>query len=51
MLFYLSQNPEAYKTLSEETRSTFSNGKQISSGSILRGCKYLRISPPVTGTL
>lgn len=59
LFFYLSRNPQAYRRLCDEVRSTFSSGRDISSGPALSGCRYLRacideslrVSPPVTGTL
>ncbi|RYP81172.1 hypothetical protein DL769_002120 [Monosporascus sp. CRB-8-3] len=56
--FYLSRNPECYRTLAEEIRTTFGSGNEIR-GAKLAGCQYLRacidealrMSPPVPGTL
>ena len=42
MFFYLAQDPEAYKTLAEEIRTTFKSGQDIRTGSKLNGCSYLR---------
>ncbi|KAI0381178.1 cytochrome P450 [Hypomontagnella monticulosa] len=58
VFFYLSQNPECYKTLANEIRSGFTSGDQIC-GPALTGCQYLRacidealrMSPPVAGIL
>ncbi|KAK3329251.1 cytochrome P450 [Apodospora peruviana] len=57
--FYLSCNPEVYKRLATEIRTTFSSGLDIRSGPQLGGCRYLRavidetlrISPASIGTL
>ncbi|KAI1412809.1 benzoate 4-monooxygenase cytochrome P450 [Hypoxylon sp. FL1857] len=58
LFFYLSRNPECYKKLAEEVRSTFASsadiqGGQVSSCQYLRACinETLRMSPPVSGTL
>lgn len=59
MFFYLSRNPEVYKKLANEIRSTFSSDAKIHGGPGLAGCRYLRacidetlrITPPVSGTL
>ncbi|KAI1119779.1 cytochrome P450 [Nemania abortiva] len=59
LFFYLSQNPEAYRKLSDEVRNTFTNGADIKGGPQLAGCQYLRacinetlrMSSPVSGTL
>lgn len=40
--FYLSRNPEVYKTLANEIRSTFASGRDIQPGNQLASCKYLR---------
>ncbi|KAI3390366.1 hypothetical protein diail_9940 [Diaporthe ilicicola] len=58
LFFYLSRNPEIYKKLAKEVRSTFSSDADIRGGSKLAGCRYLRacidealrMSPPVSGT-
>jgi len=42
VFFYLSRNPEPYRILAEEIRSTFASGREISQGPKLAGCKYLR---------
>ncbi|KAI1772800.1 cytochrome P450 [Hypoxylon cercidicola] len=57
--FYLSRNPDAYKKLAGEVRSTFQSDAEIRNGPQLASCRYLRacidealrMSPPVTGTL
>ncbi|KAM7223126.1 Cytochrome P450 [Rhypophila decipiens] len=57
--FYLSRNPECYKRLAHEVRSTFSSAKDIKSGPLLASCVYLRacfdealrMSPPTSTTL
>ncbi|KAI0975019.1 cytochrome P450 [Xylaria arbuscula] len=59
LFFYLSQNPEAYRKLSDEVRKTFTDGIDIKGGPGLAFCRYLRacideslrMSPPVSGTL
>ncbi|KJZ74454.1 hypothetical protein HIM_06050 [Hirsutella minnesotensis 3608] len=56
--FYLTRNLDSYSTLEKEIRSTFSSAEEITAGSKLASCKYLRacidealrISPP-TSTL
>lgn len=58
LFFYLARNPDIYKNLANEIRSTFSNDTEIQGGSKLRDCRYmracideaLRMSPPVSGT-
>ncbi|ROV95735.1 hypothetical protein VMCG_07629 [Cytospora schulzeri] len=40
--FYLSRNPECYKRLAHEIRSTFPTGSDIQAGPQLAGCTYLR---------
>ncbi|KAK9423577.1 putative Isotrichodermin C-15 hydroxylase [Seiridium unicorne] len=57
-LFYLSRNPESYRKLAQEIRTTFENadeihGAQLVSCQYLRACvdEALRMSPPVPGTL
>ncbi|WYZ36342.1 hypothetical protein EsH8_XII_000092 [Colletotrichum jinshuiense] len=58
-LFYLSGNPEVYKRVSYEIRTTFRNLAEIRIGSKLNSCNYLRacidealrMSPPVGGAL
>ena len=42
LFFYLSRNPEAYKTLAEEIRSSFGSAQEICAGSKLKDLKYLR---------
>ncbi|KAI1482304.1 cytochrome P450 [Daldinia eschscholtzii] len=57
--FYLSQNPECYKKLVQEIRSTFTSAQDIKIGPQLASCHYLRacinealrMAPPVPGTL
>ncbi|XXG94150.1 hypothetical protein Hte_000402 [Hypoxylon texense] len=57
--FYLSKNPQCYRRLAAEIRSTFSSGVEIRGGTRLAGCRYLRacidesmrMSPPVPTTL
>ncbi|KAI0528345.1 cytochrome P450 [Xylaria digitata] len=59
VFFYLSRNPECYRRLTAEIRSTFTNGSEIKGGPRLAACSYLRacidealrLSPPVPGTL
>ncbi|KAI1293262.1 cytochrome P450 [Xylaria venustula] len=59
LFFYLSQNPEAYRKLSDEVCETFTDGTDIKGGPELASCRYLRacideslrMSPPVSGTL
>ncbi|CAJ2512530.1 Uu.00g055450.m01.CDS01 [Anthostomella pinea] len=59
LLFYLSRNPECYRKLADEIRTTFTNSSEIRGGPQLSGCQYLRacidealrISSPVNGTL
>ncbi|KAK7963367.1 hypothetical protein PG996_008942 [Apiospora saccharicola] len=59
LFFYLSRNPEVYKKLAQEIRSSFRNGSEIRSGPRLQSCRYLRacidealrMTPPVAGTL
>ncbi|RWA04932.1 hypothetical protein EKO27_g10173 [Xylaria grammica] len=59
LFFYLSRNPEAYHKLSDEVRSTFTDGADIKGGPKLAACRYLRscidetlrMSSPVSGTL
>ncbi|KAM7213830.1 Cytochrome P450 [Rhypophila decipiens] len=59
MFFYLSRNPDVYKKLADEVRSTFTSGIDIQGGPRLSSCRYLRacidenlrMSPPVPGTL
>lgn len=59
VLFYISRNPEIYRKLTEEIRTTFSSGHDIKSGPQLTSCKYLRavinetlrMSPSSIGTL
>ncbi|KAI0593008.1 cytochrome P450 [Biscogniauxia sp. FL1348] len=59
LFFYLSRDPERYRKLADEIRTTFSSGSDICGGPKLSGCQYLRacidetlrISPPVNGTL
>ncbi|KAI0117814.1 cytochrome P450 [Nemania sp. FL0031] len=58
LFFYLSRNPEAYRKLSNEIRSKFTDGADIR-GPQLAACRYLhacieetiRMSSPVSGTL
>lgn len=58
-LFYLSRNPEVYRKLAGEIRTTFSSGHDIRSGPRLTSCRYLRavinetlrMSPSSIGTL
>ncbi|KAI0975841.1 cytochrome P450 [Xylaria arbuscula] len=57
--FYLSRNPQCYKRLSAEIRSTFGSSAEIRVGTRLSACRYLRacidetlrMSPPVPTTL
>ncbi|KAI1868729.1 uncharacterized protein JN550_006304 [Neoarthrinium moseri] len=57
--FYLSRNSSCYEKLATEIRTTFRSGREISGGSRLSGCRYLRacidealrMSPPVPGIL
>ncbi|RYO93052.1 hypothetical protein DL762_001315 [Monosporascus cannonballus] len=42
LLFYLSRNPQCYKVLAEEIRSTFQSDEEIKGGAKLQSCKYLR---------
>ncbi|KAF4471367.1 benzoate 4-monooxygenase cytochrome p450 [Fusarium albosuccineum] len=59
IFFYLSRNPDCYRKLADEIRSTFSSIEEIHGGPKLSGCRYLRavideslrMSPPVSGTL
>ncbi|KAI1365681.1 cytochrome P450 [Xylaria arbuscula] len=59
MFFHLSRNPECYKLLASEIRSTFSSANEIKTGAQLSSCKYLRacideslrISTPSLATL
>lgn len=59
VLFYLARHKPVYYKLAREIRSTFGSGADISGGSKLTGCQYLRacidealrMSPPVGGTL
>lgn len=59
VLFYISRNPEIYRKLTEEIRTTFVSGQDIKSGTQLTGCKHLRavinetlrMSPSSIGTL
>lgn len=59
LFFYLSRNPEAYRKLAAEIRTTFNSSEEIVNGPKLTGCQYLRVcidealrmSPPVPGTL
>ncbi|RWA11491.1 hypothetical protein EKO27_g3605 [Xylaria grammica] len=59
VFYYLSRNPECYKRLITEIRSTFPDSGEIKSGPRLAACSYLRacinealrMSPPVPGTL
>lgn len=57
--FYLSRNPEVYRRLAAEVRTTFSSGSEIRKGPKLNSCIYLRavidetlrIAPSSLGTL
>lgn len=57
--FYLTHNPECYRTLAREIRSAFDSEEDIKAGPRLSGCTYLRacieealrMSPPVSTTL
>ncbi|OTB19780.1 hypothetical protein K445DRAFT_150069 [Daldinia sp. EC12] len=57
--FYLSRNPECYKKLVQEIRSTFTSAQDIKIGPQFASCHYLRacinealrMAPPVPGTL
>ncbi|KAI0975337.1 cytochrome P450 [Xylaria arbuscula] len=57
--FYLSRNPECYKALAKEIRSTFNSADEIKGGPQLASCRYLRacidealrMAPPVPGSL
>ncbi|KAI0545493.1 cytochrome P450 [Xylaria curta] len=59
LFFYLSRNPKAYRRLSDEVRSIFTDGTDIKGGPKLAACQYLRacinetlrMSSPVSGTL
>ncbi|KAI1277110.1 cytochrome P450 [Xylaria sp. FL0933] len=59
LFFYLSRNPECYRSLANEARSTFSRADKIRSGPQLSNYKYLRacideplrISPPSLASL
>ncbi|TGJ81219.1 hypothetical protein E0Z10_g7545 [Xylaria hypoxylon] len=59
VFFYLSRNPDCYRRLTAEIRSTFTNSAEIKGGPRLAACSYLRacideairLSPPVPGTL
>ncbi|KAI0893412.1 cytochrome P450 [Annulohypoxylon nitens] len=59
LFFYLSRNPECYRKLAHELRSTFNSASEIRAGPQLSSCMYLRacidealrIAPPVPGTL
>ncbi|KAI1084850.1 cytochrome P450 [Whalleya microplaca] len=59
LFFYLSNNPEAYRKLSDEVRNTFIDATDIRGGPKLASCRYLRacidetlrMSSPVSGTL
>ncbi|KAI1298539.1 cytochrome P450 [Xylaria venustula] len=56
--FYLAHHPDCYAKVSDEIRSLFQSGSEIS-GSKLASCRYLRacideslrMSPPIPGTL
>ncbi|GAB1315322.1 hypothetical protein MFIFM68171_05532 [Madurella fahalii] len=58
VFFYLCRYPEAYKRLADEIRTTFRSGRDIQTGPLLSGCKYLRavidetlrVAPPFVGT-
>ncbi|KAG4222612.1 hypothetical protein PC116_g28914, partial [Phytophthora cactorum] len=58
-VFYLSRNPECYKKLVQEIRSTFTSAQDVKIGPQLASCHYLRacinealrMAPPVPGTL
>lgn len=41
LFFYLSHNPDIYKKLATEVRTTFSSGRDIRSGAQLTSCVYL----------
>jgi cytochrome P450 len=56
--FYLSRNPDAYRTLAHEIRSTFTTSSEIRGASLapcayLRACidEAMRLSPPSPGIL
>ncbi|KAK7993992.1 hypothetical protein PG989_007373 [Apiospora arundinis] len=57
--FYLSRNPECYKRLADEIRTTFASGTDIFGGPQLASCRYLRacidealrMSPPAPGNM
>lgn len=59
LFFYLARNPDVYKTLAQEIRTTFTSAAEIHGGPKLNSCRYLRacidetlrITPPVSGTL
>ncbi|KAI1305647.1 cytochrome P450 [Xylaria venustula] len=59
VFFYLSRNPECYRRLTTEIRSTFTSTSEIKGGPHLAACSYLRacidealrMTPPVPGTL
>ncbi|KAI0025048.1 cytochrome P450 [Xylariomycetidae sp. FL0641] len=59
LFYYLSTNPDAYRKLAQEIRTTFTNAAEIRGGPKLAGCEFLRacidetlrMSPPVSGTL
>ncbi|OSS44299.1 hypothetical protein B5807_11133 [Epicoccum nigrum] len=59
IFFYLASNPEVYKKLANEIRTTYDNPNDIRGGAKLKSCKYfyavidecLRMSPPVSSAL
>lgn len=58
-LFYLSRNPDAYRKVADEVRTTFSSLDEVRVGPTLNSCTYLRacideslrISPPAGSAL
>lgn len=59
LFHYLARNPDCYRKLAEEIRSTFESGADIKGGTQLNSCRYLRacidealrMSSPVSGVL
>ncbi|KAI1208484.1 cytochrome P450 [Annulohypoxylon truncatum] len=56
--FYLSRNPECYRKLAQEVRTTFKSSSEVRGGPALSSCHYLRacvdeslrMSPPTPST-